>query len=329
MTIESSLLTVQNQHEEQQSSALYQRATDTDLQTMTRIHESETLALSATGVVTTKEGDVLDITLQSLLSRYTNYQTYSSVALASLIDPLVINLDGGLAQVDESETFAFDLNSDGTEDEISLLGKNNGFLALDKNENGIIDDGSELFGTQSGDGFADLSTYDEDGNGWIDENDSIFSKLKIWQKNATQNSLISLTQAQVGALLLESTDSSFRYKNAASTNAMLKESSVVLFENGKAGWMSHVDFAVHSPSVPSETSSTNQNATVSTHAVLSASASKINASSSSVNETMLSALKNRLRVLQHRLGKTHDSSERSAIVVQILKISMQISMLGG
>jgi hypothetical protein len=328
MIIESSTLTLQNQHEEQQSSALYRRATDTELQTMTRTHESETLALSAVGEVTTNEGDVLDITLQSLLSRYTSYQSYSSVTLASLIDPLVINLDGGLAQVDKSETFAFDLNSDGTEDEISLLGKNNGFLAFDKNENGIIDDGSELFGTQSGDGFADLSAYDEDGNGWIDENDSIFSKLKIWQKNATQNSLISLSQAQVGALLLESTDTSFSYKNGADTNAQLKESSVVLFENGKAGWMSHVDFAVHSPSVPSETS-TNQTTTVTTHAVLSSALAKIKSSSSDVNESMLSALKSRLRALQHRLGKTHDSSERSALVVQILKISMQIAMLGG
>ncbi len=39
-----------------------------------------------------------------------------------------------------------------------------------------INDGSELFGTSSGDGFKDLATYDEDENGWIDENDSIFSK---------------------------------------------------------------------------------------------------------------------------------------------------------
>ena len=37
----------------------------------------------------------------------------------------------------------------------------------------------KLFGTSSGDGFKDLAEYDEDGNGWIDENDSIFNRLKV------------------------------------------------------------------------------------------------------------------------------------------------------
>ena len=49
------------------------------------------------------------------------------------------------------QTFKFDLDADGREDEISMLGKGSGFLALDKNGNGKIDDGSELFGTKSGD----------------------------------------------------------------------------------------------------------------------------------------------------------------------------------
>lgn len=77
----------------------------------------------------------------------------------------------------------FDLDCDGKEEEISSLGKGSGFLALDKNGDGIINDGTELFGTKSGDGFADLAEYDEDGNGWIDEDDGIFSQLRIWTKN--------------------------------------------------------------------------------------------------------------------------------------------------
>ena len=328
MYIESSSLTLQNQHELQQSSMTYRHATDTELKTIEQIREAETLKLSAIGSVQTTEGDVLDISLQSALSRSENYQIFSSQTLASLVDPLVINLDGGLANVDESQTFMFDLNNDGVEEEISLLGKNNGFLAFDKNENGIIDDGSELFGTQSGDGFADLAQYDEDGNGWIDENDSIFSKLKIWQKNATQNSLISLSQAQVGALLLETTDSSFNYKNGAKANASLQESSVVLFENGKVGWMSHVDFAVNTPS-PSTEKSASQTPTATTQTVLSSALSKIQSSSTNTNDNMLSALKSRLKILQHRLSKTHDLSEKSTIITQIIKISMQIAMLGG
>ena len=39
----------------------------------------------------------------------------------------------------------------------------------------------------TGDGFKDLAMYDEDGNGWIDENDEIFSKLLIWSKDENGN----------------------------------------------------------------------------------------------------------------------------------------------
>ena len=54
------------------------------------------------------------------------------------------------------------------------------FLALDLNGDGRINNGSELFGALSGNGFADLAQYDSDANGWIDENDEIFQRLKVW-----------------------------------------------------------------------------------------------------------------------------------------------------
>ncbi|MCD8543719.1 MAG: hypothetical protein LRY52_02360 [Sulfurospirillum cavolei] len=321
-------MNLESYHEELQSSTVMRHTTDTEVQTLTRNNEAETLALQATGSITTQTGAVLDIALQSTLSRYDRYETVSSQSLASLVDPLVINLSGGLVDVDDSKTFMFDLNSDGTEEELSLLGGNSGFLAYDKNENGVIDEGSELFGTQSGNGFADLSEYDDDGNGWIDENDSIFSKLMIWQKSALEDNLISLTQAQVGALLLESVDSSFNYKNGADTHAKLEKSSVVLFENGTVGWMSHVDFAITTGQETKAETNTQGNGI---RSVLTTALGKLEKTSSStnLNENLLSALKNRLKILQNRLSKTHDATQKSALVVQILKISMQIAQLGG
>ena len=84
------------------------------------------------------------------------------------------------------------------------------FLLLDRNEDGKINDGSELFGTKSGDGFRDLSEYDEDRNGWIDENDSVFSKLKVWTKDSEGNDkLLNLKQADVGAIYLGNIDTEF------------------------------------------------------------------------------------------------------------------------
>mgnify|MGYP000465316364 CR=1 FL=1 len=60
-----------------------------------------------------------------------------------------------------------------------MLQGGSGYLALNKNGDGVINDGSELFGTASGDGFYDLSMYDEDGNGWIDENDHAYILANI------------------------------------------------------------------------------------------------------------------------------------------------------
>ena len=140
----------------------------------------------------------------------------------------------------------FDLDCDGKEEEISSLGKGSGFLALDKNGDGIINDGTELFGTKSGDGFADLAEYDEDGNGWIDEDDGIFSQLRIWTKNEKgEDELISLKDAGVGAINLSSISTAFsNTDNFNDTMAVIQKTGIFLYENGNAGTIQHVDFTI-------------------------------------------------------------------------------------
>lgn len=81
--------------------------------------------------------------------------------IVDLTDPLVINLDGNIAGLSDQK-FMFDIDADGEEESISYLQGGSGYLALDKNGDGVINDGSELFGTKSGDGFADLAEYDAD-----------------------------------------------------------------------------------------------------------------------------------------------------------------------
>ena len=76
----------------------------------------------------------------------------------ALFDPLVINIGTDSAKV-SNQKFKFDLDSDGKEDSISMPTRGSAFLALDKNEDGTINDGNELFGTKSGDGFKDLREY--------------------------------------------------------------------------------------------------------------------------------------------------------------------------
>ena len=156
---------------------------------------------------------------------------------------MMINLNTDEASVSD-QTFYFDLDADGSLDEISQLSSGSGFLALDKNGDGKINDGNELFGTKSGDGFSDLAAYDEDGNGWIDENDSIFHQLRIWTKDAAgKDVLYTLAKAGVGAIYLGSAQTDFALNSAKdnSTNALIRKTGIFLYENGGCGTMQHLD----------------------------------------------------------------------------------------
>ena len=68
-----------------------------------------------------------------------------------------------------------------------------------------INDGTEMFGLKSGNGFDDLAIYDTDANRWIDENDPIFKQLQIMTINERgQQELVDLKTAGVGAIYLGS-----------------------------------------------------------------------------------------------------------------------------
>ncbi|XPV69423.1 MAG: hypothetical protein ACNI25_02325 [Halarcobacter sp.] len=165
------------------------------------------------------------------------------------LDPLIINYNSNLSSFDNISnklSFEFDLNSDGENELIPQLKEGSGFLAIDKDNNGTIDNGNELFGANTGDGFEELKVYDEDGNSWIDENDSIFNSLLIWEKNENkEGSLIALGQAGVGAIYLAAADSNFVYSKGVNQEyALLKQSSFYLKENGEAGLVTSSDFVV-------------------------------------------------------------------------------------
>lgn len=123
-------------------------------------------------------------TARSISSRSTIDQLSLSVQSGEqqgkLVDPLVINLGRDLVDL-ESARFYFDLNADGQKEWVPRLAAGSSFLALDENGNQEIDDGNELFGPQSGDGFADLAHYDDNKDGKIDKQDAVFTQLKVWR----------------------------------------------------------------------------------------------------------------------------------------------------
>lgn len=204
-------------------------------------YEEEETKFYSEGTVKTADGRSISFDIEAVMSR--RFEEYAKVQIdyrkAAMVDPLVINLEDNTAEVKEQK-FLFDIDADGELDNISILSEMSGFLALDKNGDGKINDGSELFGTKSGDGFRDLAVFDMDGNGWIDENDPIFNKLRIWTKTADgQDKLVGLGVAGVGAIYLGNLSTEFTLKDA-----QIRKTGIYLKENGEAGTIQHVDFAV-------------------------------------------------------------------------------------
>ena len=211
--------------------------------------ETESTSFSTVGTVRTSDGREINFNVEVAMSRRFEqyYREDLQMATFQMCDPLVINMDTDVAELSDQK-FYFDIDTDGEADEISMLGKGSGYLVLDQNEDGIINDGSELFGTKSGNGFADLAKYDEDGNGWIDEGDAIWSKLQIWCKDENgKDILYRLAEKGVGAICLKNVATDFTMKSATgATNGAIRNTGVFLYENGNVGTIQHVDVAKYS-----------------------------------------------------------------------------------
>lgn len=216
-----------------------------------QFEEREKTSVTSSGTVTTADGRSISFHITTMMSR--SFQEYtkstSFISPAELMDPLVINLDTNSAQV-RDQTFLFDIDADGTLDTISMLSEACGFLALDRNGDGVINDGSELFGTKTGNGFAELAVFDMDGNGWIDENDEIFDQLRIWTKDAQGNDkLVGIGVAGIGAIYLGNVNSDFNLndKNTNEINAQVRKTGIYLKESGEVGTIQQVDMAKKIP----------------------------------------------------------------------------------
>jgi hypothetical protein len=207
--------------------------------------ERTRVSFAAEGIVKLADGMEISLNLSfNVDQQIVQQSSFQLKAGDALKDPLVINFGGDLASF-TSSTMSFDLDYDGTMDTINQLGAGSGYLVLDKNKNGAVDDGQELFGPQTNDGYSELAKYDEDGNGWIDEGDSIFDQLKIWYHDEGGNShLVALSEKSVGAIYL---GHAVTQMNMYSQNGMagrLRESGLVLLENGQSRVMQELDVRI-------------------------------------------------------------------------------------
>jgi hypothetical protein len=212
----------------------------------TTYDEQEQLHFSAQGEIRTTDGAQIEFSIDLSLSRA--YHEESDVELragdAQRRDPLVINFDGTGAQL-SSTRFAFDIDADGRSENIPLLASGSGYLALDRNGDGKINSGAELLGARSGDGFADLSAQDSDGNGWIDENDSLYDQLRVWSPDSNGGgTLETLKQRNVGAVSVGRVATPFELRAADKSLGGVRTSGLYLTEDGHAGSVQQIDLSV-------------------------------------------------------------------------------------
>lgn len=212
-----------------------------------RYEEAERTTFSAMGVVRTVDGKEIEVAVDLNMSReFVAYnETHLRFGDAVRKDPLVINFGGTAADL-TTDKFSFDIDLDGNQDQISFVEPGAGFLAIDKNGDGIINDGSELFGPATGDGFSELSAYDTDGSHWIDEGDALFNQLRIWTRGVDgTDQLTALGKIGIGALYLGSVATQFNINDSSNQKlGVIQSTGIWLGENSSSGAVQHIDLIV-------------------------------------------------------------------------------------
>ncbi len=203
------------------------------IETTTTVSEVEAVSLQASGSVQTADGRSIDLSvdLSMIRAESATISTRVTVGAPEPKDPLLLSF-GGAPQLAAGAGAVLDLDGDGTTESMPLPGPGSAYLAYDRNGDGAVNSGAELFGPSSGDGFADLAGYDRDGNGWIDEADPVFGDLRLWDSSG----LRTLAQAGVGAIGLAHVATPFDL-----AGGRLRAGGVWLAEDGRVGTVHQVD----------------------------------------------------------------------------------------
>lgn len=203
--------------------------------------ESESAQVEIAGSVTTADGRQIsfeaDLELYRESARTTQIRYSAGDPAPAPKDPLALSF--GVTPSLSETTVDLDLDGDGTAEALPFVADGLAYLALDRNGNGAVDDGTELFGPQTNDGFAELAAHDSDGNGWIDEADPVFGQLRLW--GSPDGALQSLAERGVGAISVQAVASPFRMITHDQTVGELRSTGVWLAENGSVGLTHQID----------------------------------------------------------------------------------------
>jgi hypothetical protein len=207
------------------------------------IRVAEITRFEARGEVTTSDGRRIAMDLELEMARLEVQTRSASVRAgdARKVDPLVVNLTGGPVAFDGRHDF--DLDADGRPESIARLGPASAYLAIDRDGDGAVADGRELFGPATGDGFAELAAHDADGNGWIDEADPVFRELLLWRpgEGGDGGTLVGAAAAGLGAIHVGRVATVFSVGSGGAAVAEVAETGVYVKEDGTPATIQHVD----------------------------------------------------------------------------------------
>lgn len=206
--------------------------------------EAESTTVNLQGRVLTADGVEIEFSLQLQMQRYFHQLTTVAAPAAARRDPLVLNFAGHAAELLDRR-FQFDLDADGRLQALPQLAAGSALLVFDRNGNGRIDDGRELFGARSGNGFAELAALDADGDGWIDAADPAFARLQLWRPGGDGGDLLSLAEAGVGALATQHIASPFELRGRGNSElGGVRATGLYLTEAGRVGSLQQIDYSV-------------------------------------------------------------------------------------
>jgi hypothetical protein len=206
--------------------------------------EREATSFLASGTVVGVDGREINVSVRLDLRRESVTVTHLRTPTAGgqpAVDPLVVAFGGGQVALSGTDV-ELDLTGDGRAERVAFVGAGSGFLAIDRNGNGVVDDGGELFGPATGDGYAELAAYDDDGNGWIDSGDGAYADLRLWDQVGGR--LRTLAERGVAAIGLGNVATPWDLDVEGERAGVLRSTGLWLGEDGSAGVTAHVDLAI-------------------------------------------------------------------------------------
>jgi len=140
----------------------------------------DAVASSAAQMQADESADSVRAFFEQIELRYTRVEVSVEDAQPKQADPLVLDLNGDGVEVGNAQPF--DIFGSGTAVLTPFPTGGDAYLALDRNGNGVIDSGQELFGDQHGSqhGFAELAKFDANLDGIIDAADPVYTQLLLF-----------------------------------------------------------------------------------------------------------------------------------------------------